>query len=189
MQAVKSEFKVTYYVGTMLAQGGVLIIDNHRLLFVPGIIERKLGADDEEILFENIKMVEVTGVITESLIVRTQKKAHRFVGSDLSNVSNIINNAVNSYQMSNPTSRVRSPVATSSHQTAPRAAPSPQTETPTPTTQKTEFLKQCSSCHKGIRNDFNFCPHCSSVIQPSCSVCHKYVEPSWKFCAFCSQEI
>src|SRR3989344_5212489 len=92
MDSAPRQFSVTYYVGIMLAQGGILKILDDQLLFVPRNIEKAMGASDVEIPFDAIKMVEVSGAITESLIVRTLEKPHRFVGSDLQTIAQVINN-------------------------------------------------------------------------------------------------
>ena len=153
-----SEFKVTYYVGVMLAQGGVLKIMEDHLLFVPRNIEKAMGASDVEIPFEEIKLVEVTGAITESLMVRTQEKPHRFVGSSLEKVAEQINGALARFNVSSPAAS--RPSQTSKPSSSANAASSQE---------KTGSLNSCPSCFKMIKQDYNFCPACGTSIKKVCA--------------------
>lgn len=189
METAKKEFNVTYYVGAMLAQGGVLIIRDDSVLFAPRALERTMGAKDEIIHFDHIKMVEVTGTITENLMVRTREKAHRFVGSDLHKISELIDSCLQEHQSRRhvaATVPATVPVAVVSTLQAANESPKIQQEMPSQATLKGSHFNQCESCFKPIKSDFNFCPHCKSMIRPSCPDCHKGVDPTWKFCAFCS---
>ena len=56
MDSAPRQFSVTYYVGIMLAQGGILKILDDQLLFVPRNIEKAMGASDVEIPFDTIKI-------------------------------------------------------------------------------------------------------------------------------------
>src|SRR2546430_53000 len=96
--ATAKEFKVTYYVGIMLAQGGSLFIKDDHILFVPRSIERAMGASDVAVAFDHIKVAEVTGTITESLMVRSQEKTYRFVGSDVHKICDLINLALKDFR-------------------------------------------------------------------------------------------
>src|SRR3989344_1306992 len=98
MTAVANEFKVTYYVGVMLAQGGGLVIKEDCLLFAPRALERAMGAQDVTISLQDVKAAEVTGTITDSLLVKAKDKIHRFVGSDLYKILDLINAALQEYQ-------------------------------------------------------------------------------------------
>src|SRR5438067_12027363 len=89
-----NEYRLTYYVGAMLAHGGVLTLHEDRIIFAPRAFERTMGAEDTVIPYDKIKMVEVNGTITESLMVRTLEKAHRFVGSDPYKIRDRINEAI-----------------------------------------------------------------------------------------------
>src|SRR5579885_1361266 len=104
------EYKLTYYVGAMLAHGGVLSILDNRLVFAPRAFERTMGATDTVIPFEQIKMVEVSGTITESLMVRTLEKAHRFVGSDPYKIRDRINEAIQHAAEHHPPAALAAPV-------------------------------------------------------------------------------
>src|SRR6185295_11858048 len=86
----------------MLDQGGVLQIKDDHLLFAPRALERAMGAADVEIPFGGVKMVEVTGTLTEFLIVRTLEKPHKFVGGDLYKIRDIINSAHQVYLQKSP---------------------------------------------------------------------------------------
>lgn len=168
-----SEFKVTYYVGVMLAQGGSLIIREDQLLFAPRPIERAMGATDTAIPFKEINMVDITGTITESLIVRTPKKPHRFVGGDLYKIRDLIHSALQEYQQKSS--------SLSSVKTAEKTADL--------VSVKSKIKAQCSSCGEPVQNEFHFCPHCKAVLKAACSKCYRTIGEEWKFCAFCGNAI
>lgn len=170
-----SEFKVTYYVGAMLAQGGSLIIKEDQLLFAPRPIERAMGAVDTPIAFAEINMVEVTGTITESLIVRTVKKPHRFVGSDLYKIRDLIHTALQVFHENSP---------------AVKSAPGPvQTSSASIQVKLKNSSSQCTSCNQLVQSEFHFCPNCHAVLKPCCGQCHRTVGAGWKYCAFCGSPV
>lgn len=185
-----NEYKVTYYVGAMLAQGGVLEVKEDRLVFAPRALERAMGAQDVVVPYTAIKMVEVTGTLTESLMVRTSEKAHRFVGGDLYKIRDRINAGLQIYQHRIPVMSPDSPliaatqVPPSSTVTAETQAKAEQATMVKPSTDG-----KCPDCSKDLRNDFNFCPYCQKSIRFVCPGCTKAVEKSWKYCAYCSHAL
>lgn len=185
MKMETSQYKMTYYVGAMLAHGGLLTIKEDCLVFSPGTLERAMGATDTAIPFTEIKLVEVTGTITESLMVRTQQKSHRFVGSEPYKIRDKISSAIhNAYQQRSSSGAAVSqgqPPASSAAPRAPSVAAAP--------TEKTEAQGKCSACAKAVRSEFNFCPFCQAVLKASCAKCYKPVEREWKFCAFCKSSL
>ena len=177
------EFNVTYYVGIMLAQGGTLRIMEDHLFFAPRNIETAMGASDVEIPFGQIKMVEVTGTITESLMVRTQEKTHRFVGGDLQKISDQIHGALSRF---NPK---YSSASASAAAAASGTGKEEMTRRVQAASERTGSLSSCSSCFKIVKPDYNFCPACGIAIKKICAKCSRGLEPVWKHCAFCGATV
>ena len=187
MENSANEFKLTYYVGAMLAHGGVLMIKEDRLVFAPRALERTMGATDTVIPFDKIKMVEVTGTITESLVVRTLEKPHRFVGSDPYKIRDRINDALQRAYQYAPAQTAPAQASPPPAAAAPKAAAPAQSAAPAPV--KERVSEKCSACSQPIRAEFHFCPFCKAVIKPSCPKCFRFTESGWKFCAFCSSPL
>lgn len=176
----ENEFKLTYYIGPMLAQGGTLTIAEDRLTFAPGTLERALGANDTVIPFADILLVDVTGLITESLIIKTQEKIHRFVGGNPHAIKDRINASI---QKSGVRKTVAPAVQPSATQTVPTAAPAiPSPAVPKQTQPGAGY---CPTCAKQVAADFSFCPFCKTVLAKSCSRCFKKVQSDWKYCGYC----
>lgn len=165
-----NQFSLTHYVGALLAHGGVLSIEADRLIFVPGAVEKALGASNTEIPFNKIKMVEVAGTITESLIVRTAEKAHRFVGGEPHKIRDLIDKAIGAYVSAAPAAPAPSAVP---------AAPSPA-----PAASKAS-AHVCAACGQPSKSEFHYCPFCRAVQKLSCPQCYRTIDNGWKFCAFC----
>lgn len=186
-----NEYKMTYYVGIMLAQGGVLSIRDGNLVFLPGTIERAVGATETVIPFEKIQMVDVTGTITESLVIKTPEKVHRFVGSEPYKIRDKIVSVMHTHREMAPPVQKTTEQAPIPSQT--QAATVQETRnvavstTPQNIIQKSE--DKCSSCSQPVRIEFNFCPSCGTILKKSCSKCYKVVETNWKFCPFCHSSI
>ncbi len=184
------QFNVTYYVSMVLAYGGTLSIESDRLVFTPGAVERAVGVSNTEIPFNNIKMVEVTGTITESLVVRTPQKAHRFVGGEPHKIMELIEHSLENAPRA-PSAAGITPLspARASGSSAPVAAAASSVDAslaaPVSSASKSAVSASCPGCKASVRSDFLFCPHCSTVLKLSCGVCRKVVEQGWKFCAYC----
>lgn len=185
MDAVASEFKVTYYVGVMLAQGGVLMIRDNGVLFAPRALERAMGAVDISIPFDEIKMAEVSGTITESLLVRTSQKVHRFVGSDLYKILDVINSSLQAYKQFKASQPKSAQETGKGAETGSEIKPELARGESPDSGQKPASQGRCPSCLKPVRTDFNFCPFCKAPIKNVCPSCRQRLESDWKFCAFC----
>lgn len=179
----EQEFKVTYYVGLMLAQGGSLVIKEDCLLFAPRSIERAMGAVDVTIPYDRIKLAEVTGTITETLVVRTAEKPHKFVGGDLYKIADTINAALEAYQQRRPAGpTVSQPLPASTNHAS--AVPVEKKETP-----PRPASNLCPACQQAVETGFNFCPSCQASLRKSCPACHRPANPGWKFCPACSAAV
>ncbi|MEX2314826.1 MAG: zinc ribbon domain-containing protein [Thermomicrobiales bacterium] len=58
-----------------------------------------------------------------------------------------------------------------------------------------EFLLQdlddvplCPTCRRSVRDDFVFCPHCSSELRRACTTCHRLVDVRWEVCPYCGAD-
>ena len=174
----------------MLAQGGVLIIKDDSLVFAPRAFERAMGASDVNISFDEVKMAEVTGTITESLLIRTPKKVHRFVGSDLYRILDLVNSSLQTYQLR--PARTKPPVEEAKKpedgRMETRADPTPAQSAPA-AGQNSSASGRCPSCSGSLRAEFNFCPFCKAAIKTVCPSCRQAFGPGWKFCAFCGHTV
>lgn len=83
----KSEiFRLNYYVGAVLAQGGNTWFDESKIVFSPSsAIDRAFGASDIEIPFTQIKGVKYNGGIMGSILIKTEDKLHKFQGRQAKN--------------------------------------------------------------------------------------------------------
>ena len=155
-------------------------IEEECLLFMPRNIEKAMGAVDVEIPFSQVKLVEVTGAITESLMVRTQEKAHRFVGSNLQKINELINQVLSQYKPRNPAPESLAPASVLQAGAKGDMAARVQVAA-----DRTGSSAQCPSCFKVLKPDHNFCPACGMAIKKICAVCRRGLELHWKFCASC----
>lgn len=175
----------------MIAQGGVLSIKEDRLVFAPRALERAVGYADTVIPYDKIKMVEVVGTITESLVVRTVEKAHRFVGGDHYKVRDRINAAIDAYQPT-PAQAAAAHAAPQPAPTAPAVQAAPRISSGS-TISPAQAIKapasQCKNCSQPVRSEFHFCPNCRAMLHPTCPKCFRTVETAWKYCAICGGEL
>lgn len=46
----------------------------------------------------------------------------------------------------------------------------------------------CHACRRAVRDDFVFCPHCSTDLRHACSTCHRLVDVRWEVCPYCGSD-
>lgn len=46
----------------------------------------------------------------------------------------------------------------------------------------------CPACRRAVRDDFVFCPHCSSELRRACTTCHRLVDVRWEVCPYCGSD-
>ena len=46
----------------------------------------------------------------------------------------------------------------------------------------------CPTCRRAVRDDFVFCPHCSTELRHACTTCHRLVDMRWEVCPFCGTD-
>jgi len=51
------------------------------------------------------------------------------------------------------------------------------------------FNFKCRDCGKIMKERFNFCPFCASMIHPRCSTCDRSLESGWKACPDCGSKV
>jgi hypothetical protein len=47
------------------------------------------------------------------------------------------------------------------------------------------LLTVCPQCGAPVESGFNYCPKCSTKLNPSCPRCQKAVRPGSEYCAYC----
>lgn len=156
-------FRVNYYVGAMLAQGGNIWVDEAALIFSPtSTLDRAMGAKDVQINFPEIRAMEFKGDLFRSFTVTTAEKTHKFEGSQAKQIWGILDGAVKA---------------------KPGPAAGPASAVKTAGTTSTPLV--CDHCQKNLEPGFMFCPACSARIKAACPSCHKAPAPQWAACAFC----
>jgi RNA polymerase subunit RPABC4/transcription elongation factor Spt4 len=46
----------------------------------------------------------------------------------------------------------------------------------------------CPACRRAVRDDFVFCPHCSTELRHACTTCHRLVDMRWEVCPYCGAD-
>jgi RNA polymerase subunit RPABC4/transcription elongation factor Spt4 len=46
----------------------------------------------------------------------------------------------------------------------------------------------CPACRRAVRDDFVFCPHCSTELRHACTTCHRLVDIRWEVCPYCGTD-
>jgi len=46
----------------------------------------------------------------------------------------------------------------------------------------------CPACRRAVRDDFVFCPHCSTELRHACTTCHRLVDMRWEVCPYCGSD-
>lgn len=131
----KSEiFRLNYYVGAMLAQGGQMWYDDSKIVFSPtSMLDRALGATDVEIPFLKIQAVEFKGELMRMFQVKTADKLHRFHGTQAKKAWEGLSRTLQEVGMK-PIQKID----------ARRLA--------------------CSQCSGQLESNFSFCPFCGARV-------------------------
>lgn len=53
--------------------------------------------------------------------------------------------------------------------------------------QRTE--KNCPSCSRPVKDEFEICPYCGANLREKCPSCGKSVEKDWKVCPYCGTNL
>lgn len=167
--------RVNYYVGAVLAQGGEVRFEEEKLVFCPtGALDRAMGAKDVEVQFIDIRWVNYNGDLSRLLRVKTDKKIHKFAGSQARQLGLNLKSVLGS----------RNPdIMFEVGEEAKASAPPPRSPTPTKTPEN------CKGCGKPVRLDFAFCPYCKTSLRPTCPSCMTATESDWIVCAFCAHQL
>jgi hypothetical protein len=177
----KSEiFRVNYYIGPLLAQGGNIWIDDSKVIFSPtSALDRAMGAGDIEIPFQHISDLVFKGDLLRTFNIKTPEKTHKFEGSQAKKVWALLDQSLK---------------ATGSRSSAPASIPasSPATTPPLANTAKsvpTQTIPPvsmgCDQCAKPLYPGYSFCPFCGTRIKSVCSSCRRAIVLTWSVCAWC----
>ncbi len=159
------KFRVNYYVGALLAQGGNLTLEDSKIVFSPtSALDRAMGAVDVAIPFQQILGMESKGTLSRSVHIKTNEKIHKFEGGQAQKFWDALQRI-----MSNGAPATDAPVKPSDVKAAPPPAAG----------------FQCDRCLQPIQPGYFFCPHCAQRLKSVCVSCHKAVDPTWAACAFC----
>jgi len=163
-------FRVNYFVGAMLAQGGNLWVEDSKIIFAPtSAIDRAMGAKNVEIPFDKIKTVSYNGSLSRTFHVLTEEKTHKFEGGQVKKFwENLVKLLPN-----------REVVRTNG------VAPTVKPPTPATPVPPNGLAFACENCRKELQPYFSFCPNCATRIKSICSSCHKAIHPGWSACAHC----
>lgn len=152
-------FRINYYVGAVLAQGGNVWLDDSMLVFSPtSAIDRAMGAKDVQIPFDHIEHKEFKGELVRTFVIRTKEKTHKFEGSQAKPVWDLLEKATQ-------------------HKTgslSPAAVP-----------KSSARSLICDHCGKALEPGFGFCPACATRVKAGCPSCHRAVSVQWMACAYC----
>jgi RNA polymerase subunit RPABC4/transcription elongation factor Spt4 len=51
--------------------------------------------------------------------------------------------------------------------------------------QDLDDMPVCFNCRRAIRDDFVFCPHCSTELRRPCVTCGRFTDVHWEICPYC----
>lgn len=153
----KSEvFRINYYVGSVLAQGGNVWIEDSKIVFSPtSSIDRAMGAKDVLIPFSEIQDLDFKGELMRTFLVKTAVRTHKFEGNHAKKIWELLEKSL----AENKTSA--SPVSS-----LPRD-------------------HRCDQCNTPLEPCFSFCPSCAAPIKTKCTSCRHAIMPHWAACAYC----
>jgi len=95
MSPAVSMYRINYYVGSVLAQGGNIWVDESKIVFSPtSAIDRAMGAKDVHIPFKDIRSRDFRGDIRRMFTITTADRTHKFEGSNAKNVWDLLDKAL-----------------------------------------------------------------------------------------------
>lgn len=158
-------FRVNYYVGALLAQGGNLWIDGSKIIFSPtSTLDRAMGAEDVQIPFQHIRAVDYAGALSRSFNIKTDEKIHKFEGAQARKFWDLLEKVLPNKELMAPLGAVQ---------------------------KRSDVLVKpltslvCDRCTKPLQSGYSFCPHCGTRPKSACSSCRRTIDLSWAVCAFC----
>jgi len=180
---VAETFRVNYYVGAVLAQGGNLSFEGTKIIFSPtSAIDRAMGARDVEIPFREIRAASYAGALSRTVRVKTDDKVHKFEGGQAKQIWELLKNALQKLGTMPPDKKPNKTTdasAQSFFSAEPPARPQPASP-PQPSSSLS-----CDQCEKPLQAGYSFCPYCGNRLKAVCSSCHRTLDPSWSACAYC----
>jgi len=157
-------YRLNYYVGALLAQGGNLWFEGSKIVFSPtSALDRAMGARNVEIAFQQIREMEYKGELSRTFILKTDDRIHKFEGAQAKKVWEILQKAL----PNGKETASEGPDKNVAH--LPKSSP----------------VLACDQCSKRLEPGYSFCPHCGNRLKSACTSCHRSVDPAWSACAFC----
>ncbi len=142
--AIAQKFRVNYFVGALLAQGGHVSLDDTRIIFSPtSAIDRAMGAKDVEIQIHHIRAVSYSGALSRTFKIKTDERIHKFEGGQTREFWEVLETVLRSKGM-----KPIEPVGT------------PTPNPPAAAISTTAF--PCPQCRQLLQPSFNFCPYCGT---------------------------
>jgi len=158
------KLRINYYVGSMLAQGGDVWLENSKIRFSPtSALDKAMGAKDIEIPFNEIRILEHRGDLQRTINVKTDKKVHKFEGSNARKLTEMLEKSLKTAGLL-PKIQIEGDVISGS-------------------------LLHCAQCTRSLKSDYAFCPFCATEAKANCPSCHRHLESGWVACATCGMKI
>jgi hypothetical protein len=158
-------FRVNYYLGAMLAQGGNLTLEEAVVKFSPtSALDRAMGAKDVEIPYKAIRGMSYSGPLSRSFTIKTEGKVHKFEGAQAKRV----------WELLAKTLPEKGCVLTPMVEKAPARPP----------VSVADGLA-CDGCRMALQPGYAFCPSCGTSVKSVCGACKRSIDPRWAACAFC----
>ena len=179
--ATGERFRVNYYLGALLAQGGDLWIENATITFCPtSALDRAMGAKNVEIPFQKIRSMNYAGAFSRAFSIKTEDKVHKFEGAQTRKVWELLEKALPNVEKTVPAKMAVLPPAP----VAPLSAPLPPDAAPAAPASVAKGLV-CEKCQEPLQPGYSFCPRCAERIKGLCPSCKRSIDPGWTVCAFC----
>lgn len=158
--------KVTYFIGKMLAKGGVLSFNDGGLLFSPTALDKMMGAIDIPISLSDIEGFHYDDALQKKLEIITPSRKHRFIGSGLG--------------------AVHKRLIIIKKEFAQKQGPS---EGKKQETDKIVEENVCFNCMRPAEPSFKYCPYCRTQLKLICDGCKEVVNEKWISCPNCNYEL
>lgn len=172
---ITETFRVNYYVGALLAQGGNVRLEESKIVFSPtSALDRAMGATDVSILLADIRSIEGSSGLSKAVRIQTQGKTHKFDGSQIVSFWDTLRKKLPSKVSAQTVAPVQ-PVIAAASSTA-KSMPS-------------SSVIACHHCNTSLQPGFSFCPHCGVRPKSICPSCQRTFNPAWVSCAYCGSKI
>ncbi|OVE76064.1 hypothetical protein BVX98_06580 [bacterium F11] len=168
----EEKLRVNYYVGSLLAQGGEVRVDDSKIIFSPtSALDKAMGAKDIEIPFRDINALEHKGQLLRTFNIKTGDRTHKFEGSQAKKLAELLEGALNEKGLMTAIQ-----IEKKSEDKLQKFSP------------ESFSVPACGKCSKTLRPDYAFCPYCSASVKSLCESCHRIIEEDWVACPYCGKK-